>query len=167
MYNYNYVGSFPNESQREIRLRRWSSSKEFACQCKRQRRWKFHPWVGEIPWRRAWQSTPLFLPGKSHRQRSLVVCISMGSQKGQTWLNTQREIALLKSKYKYFYISKQKTLRKKFVNKITLKKHSKSYLDSRKMILKHKIKIQERIKGNWYRYLKYINLNEYCLCKQW
>ena len=26
--------------------------------------------VGKIPWRRAWQSTPLFLPRESHRQRS-------------------------------------------------------------------------------------------------
>ena len=24
-----------------------------------------HPWVGKIPWRRAWQSTPVFLPGES------------------------------------------------------------------------------------------------------
>ena len=27
---------------------------------------------GEIPWRKKWQPTPVFLPGKSHRQRSLV-----------------------------------------------------------------------------------------------
>jgi len=25
----------------------------------------FSPWVRKIPWRRAWQSTPLFLPGES------------------------------------------------------------------------------------------------------
>ena len=29
------------------------------------------PWVGKIPWRRKWQPTPVFLPGKSHGQRSL------------------------------------------------------------------------------------------------
>ena len=28
-------------------------------------------WVGKIPWRREWQSTRVFLPGKSHGQRSL------------------------------------------------------------------------------------------------
>ena len=28
-------------------------------------------WVGKIPWRRKWQPTPVFLPGKSHGQRSL------------------------------------------------------------------------------------------------
>ena len=32
----------------------------------------FHPWVGKIPWRRAWQPTPVFSPGESHGQRSLV-----------------------------------------------------------------------------------------------
>ena len=31
----------------------------------------FDPWVGKIPWRRKWQSTPVFLPGNSHGQRSL------------------------------------------------------------------------------------------------
>ena len=30
------------------------------------------PWVGKIPWTRKWQPTPVFLPGKSHGQRSLV-----------------------------------------------------------------------------------------------
>ena len=32
----------------------------------------FHPWVGKSPWRRQWQPTPVFLPGRSHGQRSLV-----------------------------------------------------------------------------------------------
>ena len=32
----------------------------------------FDPWIGKIPWRRAWQPTPVFLPGESHGQRSLV-----------------------------------------------------------------------------------------------
>ena len=31
----------------------------------------FDPWVGKIPWRKAWQLTPVFLPGESHGQRSL------------------------------------------------------------------------------------------------
>jgi len=30
----------------------------------------FNPWVEEIPWRSAWQPTPLFLPGETHGQRS-------------------------------------------------------------------------------------------------
>ena len=33
---------------------------------------RFKPWVGKIPWRRAWQPTPVFLHGESHGQRSLL-----------------------------------------------------------------------------------------------
>ena len=29
------------------------------------------PWVGKIPWRRKWQTTPVFLPGEFHGQRNL------------------------------------------------------------------------------------------------
>ena len=31
----------------------------------------FNPWVGKIPWRRAWQPTAVFLPEESHGQRSM------------------------------------------------------------------------------------------------
>ena len=42
----------------------------------------------EDPWKRKWQPTPCFLPGKSHRQRSLVG--SMGLQRvGHDWANEQ------------------------------------------------------------------------------
>ena len=34
-------------------------------------RTRFDPWIGKIPWKRKWQPTPVFLPGKSHGQRSL------------------------------------------------------------------------------------------------
>ena len=33
---------------------------------------EFNPWVEKIPWRSAWQLTPLFFPGESHGQKSLV-----------------------------------------------------------------------------------------------
>ena len=46
--------------------------KESACQYRRHRVCSFDPWVRKIPWRRTWQPTPVFLPGKSHGQRSLV-----------------------------------------------------------------------------------------------
>ena len=46
-----------------------SDSTESACQCRRP---GFDHWVGKIPWTRAWQPTPIFLPGESHGQRSLV-----------------------------------------------------------------------------------------------
>ena len=35
---------------------------------------RFSPWVRKIPWRRAWQPTPVFLPGESHGQRRLAGC---------------------------------------------------------------------------------------------
>ena len=46
----------------------WLSDEENACH---RRRHGFNPWVGKIPWRREWLPTPVFLPGKSHRQRNL------------------------------------------------------------------------------------------------
>ena len=42
-----------------------SNGKESTCN-------RFGPWVGKIPWRRAWQPTPVFLSGESHGQRNLV-----------------------------------------------------------------------------------------------
>ena len=49
-----------------------SSGKEPACQLRRSQRCGFDPCVRKIPWRRPWQPTPVFLPGESHGQRSLV-----------------------------------------------------------------------------------------------
>ena len=46
--------------------------KKPASQSRRRKRREFNPWVGKIPWRRAWQPILVFLPGKSHGQRSLV-----------------------------------------------------------------------------------------------
>ena len=51
---------------------------EPTCQCRRHKRYGFHPWVAKILWRRKWQLTPLFLPGESHGQRSLVGCNPQG-----------------------------------------------------------------------------------------
>ena len=48
-----------------------TSSKEPTCPCRRRKRGKSNPWVGKISWRRAWQPTPVFLPGESHGQRKL------------------------------------------------------------------------------------------------
>ena len=47
------------------------SGKEPICQCRRCQIHGFDPWVGNIPWRRKWKPTPVFLPGESHGQRSL------------------------------------------------------------------------------------------------
>ena len=46
--------------------------KESACQVGRHRRLGFDPLVRKTPWRRKWQPMPIFLPVKSHWQRSLM-----------------------------------------------------------------------------------------------
>jgi len=58
-----------------IWLPRCLSSKESTCWYRRRR---FNPWVGKIPWRREWLPIPVFLPGESHGQRSLVGYSSWG-----------------------------------------------------------------------------------------
>ena len=41
-----------------------------VCQCRRYKKRRFKPWIGKIPWRKAWLSTPVFLSEESHGQRS-------------------------------------------------------------------------------------------------
>ena len=48
-----------------------TSGKEPACPYKRHKRHGFDLWVRKIPCRRAWQPTPIFLPGESEGQGSL------------------------------------------------------------------------------------------------
>ena len=57
-----------------------SDGKEFTCQCRRYWRLRFDPWVRKISWRRKWQPPPVFLPGKSHGQRSLAGYSPWGSK---------------------------------------------------------------------------------------
>ena len=54
-----------------------SDGKESACIVEDP---DFDPCVGKIPWRREWQPTPVFLPGKSHGQRILVGYSPWGRQ---------------------------------------------------------------------------------------
>ena len=52
-------------------LSRWHSGKDFACQCRRRKRCGFDPLVGKIHRSRKLQLTSIFLPPKSHGQKSL------------------------------------------------------------------------------------------------
>ena len=49
-----------------------ASGKEPTWQCRRPKKHGFDPWVRKIPWRRKWQHTPVFSPGKSQGPKSLV-----------------------------------------------------------------------------------------------
>ena len=62
-----------------------ASGKELICQCRGRKRCEFNPWIWKICWRRAWQSTTIFLPGESHGQRNLMGC-SPWIANSQTWL---------------------------------------------------------------------------------
>ena len=77
----------PKESTKEQHLPWWLSQQRICLRCRRPR---FNPWVGKIPWRRKWELTPAFLPGKSHGQRTLAGYIqSMGLRESDKteWLN--------------------------------------------------------------------------------
>ena len=68
-----------------------SARKEPTCQCRRGKRQGFHPWVGKIPWREKWQSTPVFLPGKSHERRNLAGYSPWDCRVRHDWACTKRQ----------------------------------------------------------------------------
>ena len=51
------------------------SGKEPACEFRRHKKHESYPWVGKIPWRRAWQPTPVFLrvPWTSRRSNQSII----------------------------------------------------------------------------------------------
>ena len=62
-----------------------TSGKGPTCQRRRHKRRGFHPWVEKIPWRRAWQPVPVFLPGESHGLRSLAGYRHRVTRVGPNW----------------------------------------------------------------------------------
>ena len=58
-----------------------ANGKEPTCQYKRCKRRGFDPWVGKMPWRRAWQHTPVFLPGESPGTEEIGTLQSIWSQR--------------------------------------------------------------------------------------
>ena len=52
------------------------SGKEPTFQCRRLKRQRFNAWVRKTPWRRAWQSTLIFLPGESMDRGSWWAAVS-------------------------------------------------------------------------------------------
>ena len=63
----------------------------------------FHPWVGEISWRRAWQPKPVFLLGESRGQKGLVGYGPMGLQRIKH--NWAHSICLLSSNLRQLILS--------------------------------------------------------------
>ena len=69
----------------------WFNGKESTCQC---RRCNFDPRVRKSPWRRKWQPSPVFLPGKSHGQRSLAGYSLWGCKRVRHNLTTKQYLVL-------------------------------------------------------------------------
>ena len=65
-----------------------TSGKELACQYRKHERSRFDLWVRKIPWRRAWQPTPVFLPGNFHGQKSLAGYNPWGHRVIHDWVST-------------------------------------------------------------------------------
>ena len=86
-----------------------SAGKEPACQCRRCKRHGLNPWVRKIPWRKKWQPTPVFLPGKFHGQRSLVGYSPWGGSQGVRCNEVQAHTPFYKTCFKSFpqYLSSQ------------------------------------------------------------
>ena len=78
----------------------WGAS-ELACQCKR---FGFNPWVEKIAWRMKWQSSPVFLPVKSHGQRNLAGYSSWGLKRVRHDLATKQQHVQRFYIYIYIYI---------------------------------------------------------------
>ena len=62
-----------------------TSGKEPTCQCRRHKRCGFNPWVRNVLWRMAWQSTAVSLPRESHEQRSLAGYSPWNCKEGKEW----------------------------------------------------------------------------------
>ena len=60
-------------------IMKWYSSKNLHA-----KRCEFNPWVRKISWRSKWQPTAVLLPGKSHRQRSLMGYSPCGHKESDT-----------------------------------------------------------------------------------
>ena len=63
----------------------------------------FDPWIRKIPWRRKWQPTPVFVPGKSHGQRSLA---GYRSQRVRHDLETKQRIVHLQCHVSFWCAAK-------------------------------------------------------------
>ena len=89
---------------RLLGLPRWRTGKESACQCRRD--W-FKPGLGRSLWKRKWQLTPVFLPGKLHGQGSLWTTVH-GVSESEWWRLSTRTCArthtMFMSVYTHIYI---------------------------------------------------------------
>ena len=113
-----FKGSFPGGT----------GGKESTWQCRTCRRHGFGPWVRKIPWRRKWQPTPVFLPGESHGQGSLVGYSPRGCKESDTTqhalrCNLAHTQALFKVRYPSYQcgIGQEYMAQKQLLNSISVR----------------------------------------------
>ena len=84
-----------------------ASGKECAGQYQRRRckRHRFDSWVWKIPWRRKWQSTLVFLPGKFYAQRSLSGYRPQSHKESDTDRETSTHRAQIRVCFFFFFFS--------------------------------------------------------------
>ena len=69
-----------------------------------------HDWVTSLSlftfmhWRRKWQPPPVFLPGESHGQRSLVGCRLWGRRVGHDWSDLAAAAAAIMSDFEHLFM---------------------------------------------------------------
>ena len=74
-------GRKPRRGGQQCTARFVGASGHVLTVARRHKRCRFDPWVGKIPWRRAWQPTPVFLPGESPWTKRPGGLQFMGSQR--------------------------------------------------------------------------------------
>ena len=60
-----FPGDVSGKNKQTNKKQKTNNNQKKHCQRRRNKRAGFDPWVDKIPWRRAWQHTPVFLPGES------------------------------------------------------------------------------------------------------
>ena len=99
-----YNGTFRDIYPLTIGFPGGTNVKEPASQCQRLKRCRLDPWVGKIPWRRKWQPTPVFLPGESRGQGSLVGCRLGSHRVRHDWNDLAAAATILNPTYPLIHI---------------------------------------------------------------
>ena len=69
---------------------RWCRGREPACWCRKCKRLGSDPCAGKMPWRREWEPTLVFLPGRFHEQKSLV---ARGHEESDSWATARTGVS--------------------------------------------------------------------------
>ena len=143
----------------QLYLNIWASQvtqlgKESACSAGDAGRCEFNPPVRKIPWRAAWQPTPVFLPGKSHEQRSLVGCSLLGHRESDSTEATEHACT-----YIWIYKAVSEVFFPWWINQIWRGKQDIVPISPPNLELEHTISLRETA--------AYRDMQHHCVRKVW